>query len=112
LSAGISCIAFGYIGAAVPGVPSTIFFICALWFFKRSSPRFELWLLNHHWFGPTLRNWDEKGAISPRTKLVAVCTMALFVGTSLYFIYSPWTKAIVACFAVIGASYILSRKSQ
>jgi len=112
LSAGISCIACGYIGAAVPGVPSTVFFICALWFFKRSSPRFEFWLLNHPWFGSTLRNWDEKGTISPRVKLIAISTMAIFVIGSLFIIHSLWTKAIVACLALIGASYILSRKSQ
>ena len=71
---GFVCVGLGYVGVILPGVPSTIFFICALWAFKRSSPRFESWLLSHRVFGPTLQDWDEYRAIKLRTKIVAIST--------------------------------------
>ncbi len=50
----------GFIGALVPLMPTTIFLILAAWFFARSSPRLEAWLMHHPRFGATLRNWAGK----------------------------------------------------
>ena len=109
---GFTCVGLGYVGFIVPGMPSTIFFICAVWGFKRSSPRFESWLLNHRVFGPTLRDWDEHKAISTRTKLVAIGTMAVFTGVSLFFIKKPWVQGLVAATVVAVAIYIATRKTK
>ena len=109
---GIGCVGLGYVGVVVPGMPSTIFFICALWAFKRSSPRFEDWLLNHKAFGPTLRDWDESRSIRPRTKVVAIATMSVCVGISLCFIRKPAVQIIVAATCVLVAIYIATRKSK
>lgn len=69
--------AIGLIGAVTPLLPTTIFLILAAWFFARSSPRLESWLLNHRRFGPTLRNWRAEGAISRPVKTVACSAMAI-----------------------------------
>jgi uncharacterized membrane protein YbaN (DUF454 family) len=68
-------VGLGTVGLFVPVWPSTIFFILALWSFKRSSRRLEEWLLNHGVVGPTLRDWERGGAIRTRTKRVAVATL-------------------------------------
>ena len=47
-------VAIGVVGFALPVLPSTVFFLIALWAFFRGSPRFENWLFNHRLFGPTL----------------------------------------------------------
>jgi uncharacterized protein len=109
---GLTCVGVGYVGVFVPGIPSTICFICALWAFKRSSPRFENWLLNHKVFGPTLRDWDEHKAITLRVKVIAIATMAVFAGVSLFIIKKQWVQALVAVTVVLVAIYIATRKTK
>lgn len=109
---GMLCVALGYIGIVVPGMPSTVFFICAVWSFKRSSPRFEHWMLNHRVFGPTLRDWDEHRAISVRTKIVAIVTMSAFMSVSIFFIKSTPGKLAVGVVCVLVAIYIATRKTK
>ena len=41
----------GVVGVVVPGLPTTVFLIIALWAFSKSSERFRTWLWNHHRFG-------------------------------------------------------------
>jgi uncharacterized membrane protein YbaN (DUF454 family) len=64
-----------FIGALLPLMPTTIFLILAVWFFTRSSPRLEAWVLNHPTFGPTLQAWRDEGAISLRAKAMALIGM-------------------------------------
>lgn len=75
LSLGITMLILGFIGMILPIMPTTIFLILAAWFFGRSSPRLEAWLLNHPRFGQALRNWRHEGAITGRIKAVAVIGM-------------------------------------
>ena len=66
LALGCLFVGLGMIGAVLPLMPTTIFLILATGCFARSSPRLEAWLLNHPRFGPTLRDWRERGAILRR----------------------------------------------
>src|SRR5690606_22564161 len=43
--AGLSLVGLGTLGAVVPGLPTTVFFIGAAACFARSSPRLERWVL-------------------------------------------------------------------
>ena len=58
LSIGWICVGLGFIGIFVPGLPTTIFLIVALWAFTKSSKKLRVWLLNHKKFGPFLRDWQ------------------------------------------------------
>lgn len=69
-------VALGIIGAALPVMPTTPFLLLAVACFARSSPQLESWLMNHPTFGPPLKNWRERGAISRRAKMLAVSMMA------------------------------------
>lgn len=108
--AGFVAVGLGFVGMLVPGLPTTVFMIVALYCFKRGSTRFEQWLLNHKVFGPTLRDWERTKGIRPRTKKVAVTTLWLFMGVSLFFLRKkPIVGAIVAGCGVWVTWYILSR---
>lgn len=61
----------GVIGVILPILPTTPFLIVALVFFSKSSPRFHKMLLNNAWFGPTLKQWEEKKTLSRKTKYKA-----------------------------------------
>ena len=41
---GWACVGLGTFGAVLPLLPSTVFFIVALWAFTRSSPKVARWL--------------------------------------------------------------------
>lgn len=108
--AGLFFTGLGIIGAILPVMPTTVFLIVAVYCFGRSSPRFESWLLNHSHFGPTLRNWQQYGAISRRIKCIACIGMALGF-TIFYFSTSPaWPlTTVVALFMLFSAWYVFSR---
>jgi uncharacterized membrane protein YbaN (DUF454 family) len=100
----------GAIGAVVPLMPTTIFLILAAWFFARSSPRLEAWLLDHPHFGPTLRHWRRDGAISRPAKAIA-CT-GMSGGFILFWLGvhpGTWLAVGVAAPLLVSALYVISR---
>lgn len=110
LTAGLVMLALGIIGAFLPLMPTTIFLIMATWFFARSSPRLENWLLNHRRFGPVIRDWQEQGAISPKSKALACTGIAL--GIVFFWIGARpgyWLWLAGAAFMGGSAAYVLSR---
>ena len=109
---GFLCVGLGYIGVIVPGMPSTVFFICAVWAFKRSSPRFEAWLLNHRVFGPTLRDWEESRSITLRTKIVAIAMIWVCIGTSIFFIHKPIGRIMLGLTATVLTWFLATRKTK
>jgi hypothetical protein len=76
IALGWVCVGLGVIGLAVPGMPTTVFLIVALWAFSRSSERFHRWLYEHPRLGPPLKAWHTHGVIALRAKLLAVTVMA------------------------------------
>lgn len=79
---GLAFIGLGYVGIVVPGMPSTVFFLMALWAFKRSSPRFEAWLLEKSPAADFLRQWSEDRSMSPRGKRVCLTALWLCIAVS------------------------------
>lgn len=110
---GLVLVGLGLIGVVVPGMPTTIFMILALYCFKRGSVKFENWLLNHRVFGPTLRDWEKHKGIRKRTKIIAVGTLGFFilmsVGVIMVISKKPVVVAIVVGTGVLVSWYILSR---
>ncbi len=100
----------GVIGAFVSLMPTTIFLILASWFFARSSPRLEAWLLDHPRFGPTLRAWNQSGAVPRHAKLMACVGMT--AGFALFWIGAHpgfWLAAFVATLMLASALYVITR---
>ncbi len=63
------------LGAILPGVPTTVFLIVALWAFSRSSERLTRWLERIPVLQSALkeaRRFEERKAIRPAVKIIAV----------------------------------------
>ena len=107
---GLVFVGLGMVGVVVPGMPTTVFMILALYCFKRGSKKFEDWLLNHRVFGPTLRDWERYKGMRKRTKIVAVSMLWVFLGVSLFFLrHKPVVFTIVMACGAWVTWYILSR---
>lgn len=82
-TAGFVCVGLALAGVFLPLLPTTPFVLLAAACFARSSPRFHRWLLEHRWFGPTVRDWQEHRAIALRTKALAIGMLVLTLGSSI-----------------------------
>ena len=95
----------GLIGLFLPLLPTTPFLILAAFCFSQSSPRFHTWLVNHRWFGPPIRDWEQNRAIRTRYKVLATVMM----GGSLTFLLLKEGIPLAAkiSFAVFAAAVLL-----
>lgn len=106
--AGSASLALGFLGMLLPGLPTTPFILLAAACYAKASPRLHAWLLNHRWFGPLLRDWERDHSLTPRTKTVAVVSMALMVGFSIWtFSGRPVLQAVLLVTAAVGVAVVL-----
>lgn len=108
LLGGYAAVALGVIGMFLPLLPTVPFLILAAFCFARSSPAFEQRLLDHPNFGPHIRQWRERGAISRTGKYGATGAFAISAIGGLFFLEWPWVLIPIAV-AVIGSSWMWTR---
>ncbi|ATD08256.1 YbaN family protein [Pseudoalteromonas piscicida] len=109
--AGIVFVGLGFIGMALPVMPTTIFFILALACFTRSSPKLENWLLTHPKFSPSLVAWRQHQVIPIKGKIGAAVGMSVGL-LALSFSSAPvWVVWSVAITEAAVLSYIFTRPS-
>ncbi|MEW8505829.1 MAG: YbaN family protein [Candidatus Thiodiazotropha sp.] len=65
-------LALALVGIVVPGLPTVPFLLLSAWFAARGSQRLHRWLYQHPHFGKLLIDWEQQGAISRSSKIVAV----------------------------------------
>ncbi len=108
LAAGLFAVGLGIVGIALPIVPTVPFLLLAAFCFARSRPDWEQRLLDHPRYGPALRDWRERRAISRRAKLAAIGAMAAGVGFTWFSVGWPWVLISIAVLTICG-SWIWTR---
>ena len=112
ISLGWLCVGLGFVGVFVPGIPTTIFLIIALWAFTKSSEKLRHWLLNHKRFGPILSNWQKHQVVPRRAKILMVVLMSVAV---ILFYYSSQNLILTIGLIIILVSvaiYVISLPSK
>ena len=112
LGIGWVCVGLAFIGVFVPGIPTTIFLIVALWAFARSSTVFHSWLLNHKKFGPILNNWQTHKVVPPRAKILMVILQASAIIIIHYSINNVFVTFGLAIILILVAWYVLLLPSK
>ena len=112
ISLGLLCVGLGFVGVFVPGIPTTIFLIIALWAFTKSSEKLRHWLLNHKRFGPILNNWQEHKVVPRRAKILMVVLMSLAVILFYYSLQSLILTIGLIIVLVSVAIYVISLPSK
>src|SRR5262245_16318568 len=104
----MASVGMAYLGAILPGLPTTPWVLLAGYCFARSSPRLEGWLKRSPIFGKLLRDWDEHRGIRGWVKVVAVCLVVTVVGLSIALGGLPvWVKWVIGGLALVGISTIV-----
>jgi hypothetical protein len=75
----VVCVALGFIGVFVPGLPTVPFLLVAAWAGGKGWPALEAWLVDHPRHGPAIRRWRDHRAVPRRAKVFAGLTMAASV---------------------------------
>ena len=112
ISLGWLCVSLGFIGIFVPGIPTTIFLIIALWAFTKSSKKLRNWLLNHKRFGPILNNWQQHKVVPRRAKILMVVLMSLASILFYYSLQNLYLTIGLVIILVLVAIYVISLPSK
>lgn len=90
--AGLISLGIGIVGIFLPLLPTTPLVLLAAFCFAKGSTRLHDWLINHPRFGPSIQDWQARGAISRKGKRLALIAMAatfvlaLVLGLAWYLI--------------------------
>ena len=101
----------GFIGIFLPLLPTVPFMLLAAYCFARGSERFHEWLITHPRFGPPILDWQERGSISRKAKMMASIAILATFGISVALGVKPVILAVQA--VVLGAVtiFIFTRPS-
>ena len=107
---GLICLGFVFL-SWLPGIPTADFVVLALFFFARSSRRFEMWLRNHPVFGKIIRSYQ--GGLTVRAKAIALVGITASIGVSAILLTSDTTlRVILVAVAAVAWLYVLSRPTK
>ena len=109
---GWSCVGLAFVGTFVPGIPTTILLIIALWAFAKSSKKFHSWLLNHKRFGPILQNWESHKVVPRKAKILMVIWQISAVIIFHYSLQNIYLTVLLIITLVFVARYVLSLPSE
>lgn len=103
---GVSFVA-AVLGVFLPLLPATPLFILSAACFARAYRPFHEWMLGHRLIGPMLQEWHVHRSIPYRTRNIAIATMLVSFGASIYFVVEPrWLQAALACCAAALAIWM------
>jgi uncharacterized protein len=105
LVAGSISLGLGILGIPLPLLPTTPFLLLSAWLFARSSKRFYWWLINHRYFGETIRNYREKGGVRSRVKIGAISLLWITIGISAVFVVELWWVRGLLLAIAIGVTW-------
>ena len=102
LAAGVFFVALAAVGAVLPLLPTVPFLLLAAFCFARSNPAWEQRSLDHPTYGPQIIEWRERGAISHKTKALAIATLVAGIAFTWVTLGFPYVWMSVGALVIIG----------
>ncbi len=104
----------GIVGIFVPLLPTTPFLLLSAGLYAKSSEKLYNWLLNHKILGNYIKSFREDKAISLHIKIIAIFTIWLSLGYSIFFVVNnKWYLQVILAVIALGVSFhILSYKTK
>ena len=110
---GLVCVGLAFLGALLPGLPTTIFLIAASYLFARSFPALADRMLSVPVFRPFLPYVRGDEPMPRRARVAALVAMWIAVSISLTLLYlggglPPWLAALMLTAALLGTYSIVT----
>lgn len=105
----LTFVTLGLIGAVLPGMPTTVFMLLAVWAASKGWPPLADWLLNHPRFGPPIQNWQTHRAIPRRAKWLAGISMLVSMPIICLTAPSAWVQWLVPSIMCLVLLWLCSR---
>ena len=102
-------LALAIMGMYLPGLPTVPFLLLTAWFAARGSDRLHGWLYAHPHLGRLLIEWEQQGAISLTSKIVAVLMLIVSWVVIYNRIDNVWGLVGFAVLFVAIGTFLVSR---
>lgn len=113
LTLGFISLTLGVIGSVLPLLPTTPFLLLAAYFFSKSSERMYKWLISLPKFGKSIKEYNEHGVISNKSKAACLISIMGVITWIIWFTdYKTVIKVIIPSTLAIILSYVLTRPSS
>ena len=106
LAVGWAFVGLAVLGLFLPLLPTTPFLLLASSCFLRSSPRWQRWLLNSRWFGPTLRDWEEHGGVRRPVKVLAFVTVSAVLAFAFFRDLHWAVRTLIVLLGLVGLAVV------
>lgn len=108
---GWTALGLGLVGVLLPVMPTTPFVILSAFAFSRGSPAVRARLERSRHFGPAIKDWEEKGAIRRRHKVMACTLMTASLVGALWLGLSAWVLLFQGSALAAAMAFVLTRPS-
>lgn len=108
---GSLAVALGMVGIFIPVLPTTPFFLLAVYCYLRSSKKLYLWILHHKVFGAYIYHYITFKAVSKRTKIGSMLFLWLGLAVSFFLINNWILRAILTLVGLSVSIHIMTLKT-
>jgi len=102
-------LALAIVGIFLPGLPTVPFLLLTAWFAARGSDRLHSWLYAHAHLGKLLIDWEQQGAVSRTSKVIAVFMLMTSWVVMYHRLNNVWWLVGISVLFVAIATYLVSR---
>ena len=102
-------LALAMVGIFLPGLPTVPFLLLTALFAARGSDRLHRWLYAHPHLGKLLIDWEQQGAVSRTSKVIAVLMLIISWVVMYHRLNNIWLLVGVAVLFLAIAAYLVSR---
>jgi len=101
------CLGVGALGVIVPGLPTTVFVLAAVFLFARGHPPLEKWVRQHRVFGPYL-SLGQRG-MPRRARVTAITLMWVAISFSVAALWTrgPLWPSVIVGLGLVGTAYLV-----
>ncbi len=106
---GTLSLVLGFVGMALPLLPTTPFLLLSAALYMHSSPRLHKWLLNNRICGEYLRNYTENRTMPLRAKLTSVTILwaSILYCLLVVAVDKLWLQILLIVIAIAVTAHIL-----
>ena len=107
------CLILGIVGAFIPVLPTTPFLLLAAFLYSQSSPKLHNWIISHKYLGPPVKDWQDRGVIGLKAKMIATVMIVLVIGLRFPSLaVNTWIKVSATIILMAVLIFIWTRPSK